>query len=73
MEKSNIWSKVEKYYQDYGVRAKELKQEGKKFIGYICSFVPVEIIEAAGFIPFRIRGDVNEPITKGDTQMETIA
>ena len=32
----------------------------------------MEIIAAAGFIPFRIKGDVNEPITKADTQMETI-
>lgn len=72
-KKSDIWSKVERYYQDYGVRARELKAQGKKFMGYICSFVPVEIIDAAGFIPFRIRGDVHEPITKGDTQLETIA
>ncbi|HEJ83231.1 MAG TPA: 2-hydroxyacyl-CoA dehydratase, partial [Desulfobacteraceae bacterium] len=41
-------------------------------IGYICSFVPVELITAAGCIPFRIRGDIGEPITKGDTVMETI-
>ena len=66
-------SKVEKYYQQYGVRAQELKEEGKRFMGYICSFVPIEIITAAGFVPFRIRGDVHEPITKGDTYLETIA
>jgi len=35
--------------------------------------VPIEIITAAGFVPFRIRGDVHEPITKGDTHLETIA
>jgi hypothetical protein len=34
--------------------------------------VPLEIIAAAGFVPFRIKGNVNEPITKADTQMETI-
>jgi benzoyl-CoA reductase/2-hydroxyglutaryl-CoA dehydratase subunit BcrC/BadD/HgdB len=75
MEKKQkgMWPLVEKYYQDYGSRARELKKDGKKFMGYICSFVPVEIIQAAGFIPFRIRGNVHEPITKGNTQLETIA
>ena len=70
--KGNIFSTVEKYYQDYGLRARELKHEGKKFIGYICSLVPLEIISASGCIPFRVRGDVHEPITKGDTLLETI-
>ena len=51
---SNVATKVEKYYQHYGIRARELKAAGERFIGYICSFVPLEIIAAAGFIPFRI-------------------
>jgi len=70
--KGNIFRTVETYYQDYGVRARELKNEGKKVIGYICSFVPLEIISASGCIPFRVRGNVHEPITKGDTLLETI-
>jgi len=71
-ETTGAMAKVEKYYEDYGFRARELKQEGKKIIGYLCAFTPVEIITAAGFIPFRIKGNVNESITKADTQMETI-
>ena len=63
---------VEKYYQDYGSRARELKEQGQKVIGYLCAFTPVEMLTAAGFVPFRIKGDVNEPITKADTEMETI-
>jgi benzoyl-CoA reductase/2-hydroxyglutaryl-CoA dehydratase subunit BcrC/BadD/HgdB len=70
--KGNIFDTVEAYYQDYGVRARELKNEGKKVIGYVCSFVPLEIISASGCIPFRVRGNVHEPITKGDTLLETI-
>jgi bzd-type benzoyl-CoA reductase N subunit len=65
-------SLAEKYYQDYGSRARELKGEGKRIMGYLCAFVPLEIITAAGFIPFRIKGDTSEPITKADTEMETI-
>jgi benzoyl-CoA reductase subunit C len=68
----NIFDTVETYYRDYGVRARELKNEGKKVIGYICSFVPLEIISASGAIPFRVRGNIHEPITKGDTFLETI-
>jgi benzoyl-CoA reductase subunit C len=63
---------IDKYYLNYGVRARELKAQGHKIMGYLCALVPLEIISAAGFIPFRIKGDVNEPITKADTQMETI-
>ena len=70
---STVMSKVERYYEDYGIRARELKKEGKTVIAYLCSLVPMEIITAAGLVPFRIRGNVNEPITKGDTNLETIA
>jgi len=63
---------VEQYYQDYGCRARELKSQGKKVIGYLCAYVPLEIITAAGLIPLRIKGSVGEPITKADTEMETI-
>ena len=70
---SDILQKVETYYQNYGLRARELKDQGQKIIAYLCSLVPVEIITAAGCVPFRIRGDVHEPITKGDTNLETIA
>ncbi|MBP1696921.1 MAG: 3-hydroxyacyl-ACP dehydratase, partial [Deltaproteobacteria bacterium] len=70
--KGNIFDTVEAYYQNYGVRARELKNEGKKVIGYVCSFVPLEVISASGAIPFRVRGNVHEPITKGDALLETI-
>jgi len=63
---------AERYYRDYGCRAKELKGEGKRIMGYFSTMVPVEIMSAAGFIPVRMKGDVNEPITKADTHMETI-
>ena len=63
---------VERYYQDYGCRARELKGQGRKVIGYLCAYVPLEMITAAGFVPFRIKGNVREPITKADAEMETI-
>jgi benzoyl-CoA reductase subunit C len=72
-EKAHGMAKVERYYEDYGARARELKAQGQGVMLYLCSLVPVELISAAGFIPLRIRGNVHEPITKGDTQLETIA
>ncbi|MFW6114783.1 MAG: 2-hydroxyacyl-CoA dehydratase subunit D [Thermodesulfobacteriota bacterium] len=71
--KSHGMEKIDRYYEDYGARARELKGQGERVMIYLCSFVPVEMLTAAGFIPFRIRGSVHEPITKGDTQLETIA
>jgi benzoyl-CoA reductase subunit C len=64
--------RVEKLYTDYGFHVRELHEQGRKVIGYLCAFTPVEIITAAGLIPFRMKGDVDEPITRADTQMETI-
>ncbi|MBA4389539.1 MAG: hypothetical protein C0399_01195 [Syntrophus sp. (in: bacteria)] len=63
---------AEKYYTQYGSRARDLKAEGKKVIAYLTALGPVEILTAAGVIPFRLKGNVSEAITKGDAYMETI-
>lgn len=63
---------AEKYYSHYGSRARELKAAGRKIIGYLTAMGPVEILTAAGVVPFRLKGNVSEAITKGDAYMETI-
>ncbi|OPX92774.1 MAG: R-phenyllactate dehydratase beta subunit [Syntrophorhabdus sp. PtaU1.Bin002] len=63
---------AEKYYSQYGSRARELKAAGKKIIGYLSALGPVEIMTAAGAVPLRLKGNVSEAITKGDAYMETI-
>jgi bcr-type benzoyl-CoA reductase subunit C len=63
---------ADKYYSQYGLRAQELKKSGKKIIGYLSALGPVEILTAAGVVPFRLKGNVSEAITKGDAFMETI-
>jgi benzoyl-CoA reductase subunit C len=63
---------ADKYYSQYGLRAKELKDSGKKIIGYLSALGPVEIMTAAGVVPFRLKGNVSEAISKGDAFMETI-
>ena len=63
---------VETYYRDYGCQARVLKQAGKRIMGYISAAAPVEIINAAGFTPVRIKGDPNEAVTKAYGSMETL-
>jgi benzoyl-CoA reductase subunit C len=65
-------AKAEKYYTDYGSRARELKNSGRKVIGYLSALCPVEILTAAGVVPIRLKGNVSEAITKADAYMETM-
>jgi len=53
-------------YQDRSRRARELKAEGRKIIGYPCAYVPVEIITALDLVPYRIYADIEEPVTEAD-------
>ena len=39
---------------------KEWKEQGKKVIGWQCTYVPEEIIYAAGMLPIRVTGDSRE-------------
>ena len=63
---------AEKLYNEYGSRARELKAAGTKVIGYLSVLTPVEILTAAGAVPIRLKGNVSEAISKGDTYMESI-
>jgi bzd-type benzoyl-CoA reductase N subunit len=65
-------AKAEKYYSDYGSRARDLKISGRKVIGYLSALCPVEILTAAGVVPIRMKGNVSEAITKADAYMETM-
>ena len=63
---------VKELYKDRAKRARELKAQGKKVIGYFCCYPPVEVMTAAGCVPYRLMGKVREPITKADAYLETI-
>lgn len=39
-------------------RLRALSASGQKIIGYFCTYTPVEILHAAGFIPVRITGGI---------------
>jgi len=71
MESSGL-NLAEKYYDQYGSRARELRSAGQRVIGYLSALCPVEILTAAGIVPLRLKGNVSEAITKADAHMETI-
>jgi benzoyl-CoA reductase subunit C len=49
----------------------ESQAAGKKVIGFFCSYVPMELIAAAGAIPFRIKGIPGKDIGAGTTLLST--
>ncbi len=65
-------AKAEQYYSNYGLRARELKESGRKVLGYLSALCPVEILTASGVVPLRLKGNVSEPVTKADAYMETM-
>ena len=56
--------------QDRGQRARELKREGRKVLGYFCSYFPVEFLTAADIVPFRIMGNLRETVTIANTYVD---
>lgn len=65
-------ARVRQIYENRDSRVRELKAEGEKIIGYFCIYTPLEMITAAEWVPYRIFGDVNEPISEADVYLETI-
>lgn len=59
-------------YRGRSKRAKELKGQGKKVMGYFCCYTPLELITAAGLVPYRIMGDTKEPTTEADIYLDTV-
>ncbi|ACL05532.1 2-hydroxyglutaryl-CoA dehydratase D-component [Desulfatibacillum aliphaticivorans] len=45
---------------------KEARSAGQKIMGYLCSYMPEEILHAAGFIPYRLRTVESLGTEKGD-------
>jgi len=49
--------------QDRGRRARELKDEGRQIVGYFCSYFPIEFLTAADIVPYRLMGNLRDPVT----------
>ena len=69
---SKGFKKARLIYTDRTARIRALKAEGSKVMGYYCSYPPLEMITAMDFVPFRVQGSMNEPITRADSNMPTI-
>lgn len=64
-------ARAQELYQNRDHRARELKRQGQKVVGYFCCFPPLEVITAAGALPLRLMGNSQEPVTAVDTYLET--
>ena len=51
------------------LRMKALKEQGKKVVGMFCSFVPVELIYAAGALPIGLCAFTDEPIPAAEKNL----
>ena len=66
-------AKARQLSENRSLRAKELRGRGRKVIGYLCSYTPLEFLTALDLVPHRIMGNVDEPITRTDAYLEPIA
>nr|HID59693.1 hypothetical protein [Desulfobacterales bacterium] len=71
-KKNKGLARAAEIYQSRDKRARELKADGKKVFGYFCCYPPVELMTALDILPFRIMGDMDEPITVADAYLPTI-
>ena len=51
------------------LRMKELKDNGAKVVGMFCSFVPYELIYAAGALPVGLCAFTDEPIPAAEANL----
>jgi benzoyl-CoA reductase subunit C len=65
-------TRVKEIYQNRDQRVKELKAEGKTVMGYLCIYPVLEMLTALDLVPYRIFGDMNEPVTDADDYLPTI-
>ncbi|MCL6560006.1 MAG: 2-hydroxyacyl-CoA dehydratase family protein, partial [Firmicutes bacterium] len=72
MDENKGLARAAQIYARRDQRVQELKAQGKKIAGYFCCYVPGELLEAADYVPFRILGDMSEPITTADTYLPTV-
>ena len=68
-EEKNGLARAREIYEDRPRRARELRGDGRKIVGYLCIYPVLEMMTALGTVPYRIFGDMREPITRADTYL----
>ena len=63
-----MFERVREVLDDREAVARSWKEQGKKVVGWVCPYVPEELIHAADMLPFRVMG---APVTivKGDAYL----
>ena len=51
------------------LRMKQLKESGARVIGLFCSYVPIELVYAAGAIPVGLCASSEEPIAAAEANL----
>jgi len=70
MDESKLLNEFEKVSRTlFNPYIEEWKNQGKKVLGYNCSYFPEEIVHAAGLLPFRIRGTGCKDTTMADAYL----
>ena len=70
MDESKLLNEFEKVSGTlFNPYIEEWKNQGKKVLGYNCSYFPEEIVHAAGLLPFRIRGTGCKDTTLADAYL----
>ena len=59
-------ARAEALYQNRVQPAQEQKADGKTVMGYLCIYPPLEMMTALGMVPYRVFGDMREPVTEAD-------
>ncbi len=65
-------ARVEQICKDRPATVKRLKSEGKKIIGWLCCYPPLEILTAAGLVPYRMTGAMTESPDLAEAYVERI-
>jgi benzoyl-CoA reductase subunit C len=71
-QKSAGLARAREVYTNRSKRAIELQAEGQKIIGYLCLYPAVEMLTALDLVPYRMFGDMKEPVTKADNYLPTV-
>ncbi|MFC2058947.1 2-hydroxyacyl-CoA dehydratase subunit D [Chloroflexota bacterium] len=68
----NVLGEVDISCEERSKMARHLREQGKKIVGYFCCLIPVEFLSALDLVPYRIHGNIHEPITMADAHLENI-
>jgi benzoyl-CoA reductase subunit C len=71
-ESSKGLLKAQEIYQNRSRRALELQKQGKRIMGYLCIYPVPEMMTALDIVPYRIFGDMREPITRADSYIPAV-